>query len=327
MTKEIKQKYGKYVSNAFSMLLPLLLLLLFIKEPRITSQSVLGSLKYCFSTLIPSLFPLMIASEIAIESGALQKYALPLTSPLSRLFGVSQSAVLPYLVALIGGYSASVSSAVSLFKKGDISKNDCESIICPSSIPSLAFFISLIGANVLKNALYGWILWMISIISALILGTINHLINKGKSAQATTAQYSFRSTGIPPVPFSKILIGAISHASNSILLICACVVFFSSAISSAEAILLPIFNDEKMIKLLLGGFEITNGISARSFIDALPLKAALCSATVGWSGLCVHFQIMALCDEINLSFTKYFIYKALQGAVNFILAYLIFSFV
>ena len=327
MTKEIKQKSAKHVSDAFSMLLSLLLLLLFIKEPRITSQSVLASLKYCFSSLIPSLFPLMIASEIAIESGALKKYTYPFVTPISKLFGISKNAVLPYLVALIGGYAPSVLSSVSLFKKGDISKNDCERIIRLSSIPSFAFFISLIGVNVLKNALYGWILWMISIISTLILGATNTLINKEKIAKASATQHSFRSMGIAPVPFSKILIAAISHASNSMILICACVVFFSSAIVSAEAILIPIFNDDKIIKLILGSFEITNGVSASACIDALPLKAALCSATVGWSGLCVHFQIMALCDEIKLSFSKYFIYKALQGAVNFILAYLIFLFV
>jgi sporulation integral membrane protein YlbJ len=322
MTKDKKQKSAKHLKNAFSTLICAILLLMLLKKPKVASDGALTSLKYCLNALIPSLFPLMIASELAIKSGALQKYASPLIQPISKLFGVSKAATLPYFVSLVGGYGSSASSTAALYKNGDISKRDCESIIALSSIPSPAFLIGFVGASLFKNTLYGWILWMIQIFSTLILGAVNSLINKEKSPKEL-----FQNTSLYRSSFSKILISAITHSSSSIALICACVIFFSTVISSSEAILTPIFNDSTLLKLILGLLEITNGAKASQFIAPLPPRAAVCSAMLGWSGLCVHFQIMALCEDTDLSFRKYFILKLFQCLIAFSLSLIVFSFV
>ena len=123
------------------------------------------------------------------------------------------------------------------------------------------------------------------------------------------------------------MVDAIAHSAHSMLIICACVVFFSVLIAvlrfSIERFYLP--REAKI--LLLGSLEITKGVTLCSTLENDTLRAILCSFFIGWSGLCVHFQVVSLCDESDLSFGRYFLFKALQGIICALLSLLVFSFV
>ena len=140
MTKKTKPKIKLGFMNALSILSAVFLFSLLLKNSQLANSEVARALKVCAEMLIPSLFPLAVASEIMINTGAIEKITSKFSTPISKILGVSKSATPPYFLGLFGGYSASSKSAVLLYQNGKISKEDFESIIALSNIPILAFF-------------------------------------------------------------------------------------------------------------------------------------------------------------------------------------------
>lgn len=332
--KKSKRSKTKRFSSAFFSLSSLFLMFLFIKNPDLVSIAVSDALKTCAKLLIPSLFPLMIASEITLKCGIIDKLMRPLSLPISKIFGIKKEASAPIFLGLLGGYTTSVGGALALYKDNKISKNDCEKVISLSSLPSLSFLTGFVGSGMLKNSTVGWFLWGACIVSMIILGYIfnkfspsNHsFTNKNSHAFSFVSPTDARPYSKFTLSPSKIIVDAIGNSANSMLRICACVVFFSTLIATLKFPLEALEISDETQKIILGSLEITNGVSNCASIKNEITRATICAFFVGWSGLSVHFQIIAICDGYNLSFKKYFFYKALQGIICSILIALIALF-
>lgn len=322
MTKKTKPNIKLGFSNGISIITAVFLFVVLLKNSSLAAVAVSGALKLCANVLIPSLFPLMISAEIMTESTAIEKITHAFSVPISKLLGISKDATPPYFLALFGGYTSSCKSAVLLYKNGTISKNDCESLIALSNIPSLAFMTGFIGIGIFKSSTIGWILWAITVISTLILGTVNRLFFKSKElfykADVSISKASKK--------LSKIVIDAISHSSYAMLTICACVVFFSVTIAILKLYFIKIPVSEYVKNLTLGMLELTQGITVFADLEDFYLRILSCAFLVGWSGLCIHFQVISLCEDVSISFKKYFIFKGLQAIICTALAWLIFTF-
>ena len=322
MTKKTKPSIKLGFSDGISIVFAVFLFVVFLKNSSIAANEVSHALKMCARVLIPSLFPLMTVSEIMTESHASDKITSIFSVPISKLFNVSKNATSPYFLGLFGGYSSACKSAVLMYQNGKISKVDLESIIAISNIPSLAFMTGFIGIGIFKNPTIGWVLWIVAVLSTLILGIINRIFFKS-SVQIYKNDISISKS---PKKFSKIIIDAIGHSSQAMLTICSCVIFFSVLISILKLYLINIPISENAKNLLLGMLELTQGISSCAYFKNFFHRALACAFLVGWSGLCVHFQVIALCEDEEISFKKYFIFKGLQGVICLALAWLFFCF-
>jgi len=300
------------------------LLALFIKNPTLTARAAADALSKCGAILIPSLFPLMTASEIAVESDAAERLTRPLASILSKPLRIKKEASAPLLLGLFGGYTTSVCGALSLLRSKKISKRDCERLIAISSLPSLPFLTGFVGSSVFKSTADGWILWLITVITSLLIGFFTR--PKRARAEYSAACGEDMRANAGERSLSKIIVGAISHSATSMILICACVIFFSALAQTLKAPLEALGLPENIEMLILGSLEITGGTLSCADIGSNVLKRTVCAFFVGWSGLSVHFQIISLCDGYGLSFKRYFIFKALHGVLCALLAFAIFVF-
>ena len=299
-------------------LLTLFLLALFIKNPQVASEAVRGALKTCGHMLLPSLFPLTVISEIAMESGYVEGFIRPISKIVAKIFGLKKEAATPLVLGLVCGYTASLNGALSLYRDGVITKSECEKIISLASLPSLSFFSGVAGTVVLGSARDGFLLWAIAVFSALALGFLTRK-SAPKSDKAQSQKAKFRT----PQPLAKTIVGAISHSAYSMLLVCACVVFFCSLIAVLRFALDGIGVPEVAREIILGSLEISNGVLACANIPSHALRGAACGGAIGWSGFSVHFQIISLCDGKELSFKKYFIFKILQGLLCALISFFV----
>lgn len=311
MTKKTKPSIKLGFTSGLTLICAVFLFALLLKNSALASDEVTLALKICAELLIPSLFPLMVASEIITDSGAIERLTRKISAPFSKILGVSKIATSPYFLGLFGGYTSSCKSAILLYRNGKISKNDCESIIALSNMPSLAFMTGFIGIGIFKSSTMGWILWTMTVISTLILGLINRLFYKKDSSEFK--QDTKRNNA--KISFSRTVVNAIAHSAQSMLTICACVVFFSVLIAVLNLYLNEIPLPDGTKNIILGTLEITKGISTCVDIQSVRARALACAFLVGWSGLCVHFQVIALCEDTDISLKKYFIFKILQGLV------------
>ena len=315
----------------FSICSSIFLLILLLKNPNLVHKSVKQALNQCANFIIPSLFPLMTLSEIITECGTVEVITRPFKKPLSKVFGVNLNATSPYFLGLIGGYTTSTRSAISLYKDQRITKKDCERIIAFSTFPSLAFVINFVGAGILQNPTIGWFLWALCIVSSIIISSFDVLISaifkrKSKFSNCITTNFFpsvLNNISTIKKPFSKIIVEAIVHAAQSMLIICASVVFFSTLIELLQDPIASLGISKELQNIMLGSLELINGVNSVLQLSSYKLRVVFCGFFIGWSGLCIHFQILSLCDDINLSFKKYFVFKAIQGSLCSIILLLI----
>lgn len=271
--------------------------------PAVAAREVGEALRLCAEMLIPSLFPLTVASELAMRSGATGAVAKPLARPISKLLGVGERAAEVYILGLVGGYTASCRSAVMLFERGELTRRECESIIALSSLPSVGFVVGFVGSGLFGDARVGWWLWGITVASTVLLGAANRALSLSGHAAAREGRKE------KPLGASALTVRAISGGAQAMLLVCGCVVFFS-VVGGIACEILPLGSSAVVMPIL----EITGGTVEGARLGGR-LGAAVCAACIGHSGLCVHCQIIALTESAGLNYRKYFALKILQGAI------------
>jgi hypothetical protein len=191
-------------------------------------------------------------------------------------------------------------------------------------MPSLAFLTGFVGTEILNSTTDGWILWAITVLSTFILGAFNRSFNKRRPVISQIPNHI--GDGQSRKSLSKTVVDSISHASQAMLVICACVVFFSVLIRVLELALLKFEMPSEARRILLGSLEITYAISECREIKNELIKRVASAFFVGWSGLCVHFQVISLCERVSFSFKRYFILKFLQGIICALIALAVFKF-
>lgn len=279
--------------------------LLLAAFPAEASTGVIEGLRLCGSRVIPALFPFFILSKFLIASLP----ALP-SSRVMCLFGVSPRCFSALFVSFLGGYPLGAATLVSLYEQGQIEREDARRAVrfCNNSGP--AFFLGMIG-RVLGDIRAGLILYLIHCVSALLVGL-------------TLAEpYARRTCKIQKAPTkaeetaTECFLRSVADSSAALLQISALVIVFS-VVKCLLGTLLPIDRLSSSGKALaLGCLELTSGVAI------LPVGAyafVIGAFLMGWGGLCVHMQTLALCAPLGVR--SVFLPKLLHGIFSAALALL-----
>ncbi len=273
----------------------------FIKNSALTASYIQKGLETCLLTVIPSLFPFMVVSEVLCECGALEFLGRLIGKRVPRLWGLSRKSFAAVTAGLIFGFPIGTRALVSLYDNGEISKDEFGHAVGFCGIPSFGFIVGVMGESFFSSKSFGIFMYVTAVLSALISGI---LFKKG-----VQSKYEFMPTSAPQKKnLSQILTDAISSSTGAIIVLCAYVVFFSCIIGCISEKLFS--SDAGTVAGSL--LELTAGIKASASIGGA-FGVALCGFTVGWSGFSVHLQAMALTADRVESFTRYFVQKLFQG--------------
>lgn len=274
---------------------------LFIKNSELTALYVKKGLESCFLTIIPSLFPLMVVSEILRECGALTLIGRYLGKPLKRLFCLSEKSIAAVLSGLMFGFPIGTRALAALSDREEISSDELSTAIGFCGIPSFGFIVNVMGITLFSNRAFGIFMYVTAIISALISGIVFSRRKKSEYRFVAPTREKEKSS-------AEIITEAISSATGAIITLCAYVVFFSCIVGCLSNTLFS-----KPIGAFIGAsLELTSGVLASAEMGGI-LGIALCGFTVGFSGFSVHCQTMALISDRVSSYTKYLVQKLFQG--------------
>lgn len=268
-------------------------------SPYITKYTLDG-LKLCANTIIGSVFPFMILTDVIVGFARfdLIKWIRLL---FERIFNINGYAITAYAVGLICGFPLGVKVGVDLYKGGFISKDECERLIGFSNNTGPAFVIGGVGFGLRGSIKEGLILYFSMFTASVLSGFI---IGIGKRC---TVAYDVRefSTGYD-------FTASVKNAASNTLSICAFVVFFSVI----SGILNLVITNEAIYSLLVSIAEVSNAakVLARS---AYPrnISLALTSFAISFSGISVHTQARCFISGTNLSMNRYYVTKTLQGVI------------
>lgn len=289
---------------------------LVIKYSNAAIDSVKTALSLCAETVIPSLFPFMVISELAVSLGA-AKYLGKALSPVFRpLFKLNEHGASAFLLGALCGFPVGARTAVSLYEQEKLNEKELTHVLCFCNNPSSAFIISAVGVSLFGSRKFGIALYIITLISALIIGISLRFIYQEKHTEikkCATEKQENKSLGI------HIFTNAVADSAGAMLTVCAFIVFFSALLGTLNAAFEPLSAPDSVIAAIKGFFELTAGVTHVSANLRGEGALLLCAFIVGWSGISVHFQIMAICRNCKISFRPYFLSKAAQGGVNALL--------
>ncbi len=286
-------------------------ILLILRNSQIAIEYMTRGLLLCAKTVIPSLFPFMILSEIAVSGGLFRSLPHRLSAPLRRLFGLSDTACCAVLLGMLCGFPVGAKCARLFYEQGAIGKEEASRVLTFSNVPSSAFLISAVGVSLWGNRRFGIALYATVLAVALLTGILVNLLRKKDAEESSASHIEICVT--PPLTGAKLFTESVRSATGSMLLVCAYVVFFSALTGTLNVILAAFDLPTGVTAILFCLFELSGGVSQASSLADPVFAAMLCAFAAGWSGLSVHCQVLSVCDGTGFSFRHYFLAKLFQG--------------
>jgi sporulation integral membrane protein YlbJ len=275
-----------------------------------------AALERCGSTLIPSLFPFLVLCGFTVRCGFAQRcgrFFAPLTRILFCLPGCTAAVI---LTAWIGGYPVGARGIRSLLDQGAITEEQAARMSCFCVGAGPGFLVAAVGEGIFHSTALGLLLLAAQIFSALALGVVT-----GISARRKEGLPMEKAVAAHPEPAGEALVAAVADGTQAMLSLCAFVVLFGAFLGLCSQLRLP---------ALLAAALKPLGVPISAGIALLPVLLEVCSGTaaaaasaetaifltaftLGWGGLCVHFQIFSILGRTPYSRARFFSFAFSTG--------------
>ncbi len=287
-------------------------LFLILRNTEIAMEYMTRGLRLCAKTVIPSLFPFMVISELIVSGGIGSALLHPVAPVLKKIFRLPEDGCSALLLGMLCGFPIGAKCAVRALDNQRLTEDDVQRILLFSTNPSSAFLINAVGVSLWGNRKFGLFLYATVLLSQLLVGLIfTHFPNKKRNG-AQDAPPSRINPSVKPNTV-QLFTGAVGSSCQGMLLICAYVIFFSALVGTLNLVLDGFGASAAIKAAVFGFFELSGGVSAASTLHTPMVAAGLSAFAAGWSGLSVHCQLLAICDGRKLKLRTYFLAKLMQG--------------
>lgn len=301
----------KKYSNQIIIILTFITLILVLINKNLVSESILSSLYIWYNTLVPSMFPMIIISDILITYNSINIIPNIITKTISKLFNISNNAVIIFILSLVSGFPTNAISIKKAIDTKSITKEEGEHLLLFCNFANPLFILETVGSFYLKNNTYGIIILISHILSNIIIGLLfrkhnhpkdNYIIEQNKSQS-----------------FNTVLSNSIYKSINSLLLIAGTVTLFLIL----TTLITHIFNLNNYLTLIIKSIlEMTMALSYLSNLNINnTLKVILSSSIISFSGLSIHLQVISSLD--NIKYKNYLKGRILSLVFSSLISYII----
>ncbi len=293
-------------------LLAILMVALFTKHSQSAAQYMERGMQLCVRTMIPSLFPFMVVAELIVRSGAGQVVARALSFVLRPLFGMSESGVCALTLGVLCGFPVGSRTAAAYYRRGEMNVREWNHVCCCCNVPSTAFLVNAVGGALFGDTAIGWWLLWLTLGAAALVGVLFRLLLPHRGVWQQVANMTAQNQGCSD---RAILPASITSAASSMLHVCATVVVFSALIGTltqyADA-----FGLSSVSRAAVFGFlELSTGVCEAATVTDMAAGLLLCAVMVGWAGLSIHCQILAVCEDCPISLGWFWFARLLQAGI------------
>jgi len=293
----------------------LCLLCLLLTDSETAMNGVRKGLSLVLETLIPSLFPFLVLSELVVRFRVGERIAVPLSRPLRRMFGTTRAGSVAIVIGFLCGMPVGSAAARTLYEQGKIGKRELQRILLFANIPGSGFLIGGVGSALFGDARAGIALFCIIASTSIFAGILLHLLGGSLPEMSNIPLYVTKNSQ-SLTDFTN----GVSRALQNLLQVIAFVLFFS-CLSECLSELAEALSPPTVIRVILCGIlEMTSGISTA--VTSLPVGTAfcVCAFLAGFSGISVFFQIFSILEKENPPISPYLLSKLLQGGFSALLA-------
>ena len=325
-------KLLKLSKNQIITILITLFIVLFIINLNTCMQSTFTGLNLVIKAILPTIFPFSVICNLIIHYDGISFYSNILGPIICKPLKLSNCSSFPIVASLLCGYPLGCKYCCDLYELGYISKEEYLRLLNIASNASPIFLIGSVGAAMLGNIKYGFILLLGNYLAPLIIGFFT---KKNTHEFNNSNEYPLKTGG--SYNFGVIIKTSIENAINTTLQVGAFVIIFSIIIGIIKnnSLINIIFNNvEKLLSLspnslygiFLGSIEYTNGCKILTSISSsIIFKLSAISFICSFSGLSIIGQISSFTGKFNISLKKYSFIKFIQGIISFIITFIFSS--
>ena len=274
------------------------------------------------NSVVPSLFPFFVATELLINTNIVTQLGNVLNKYTRSLFNVSGAGGFAFIMGIISGYPVGAKIACDFRQNNICTKEECERLLSFTNNSGPLFIIGTIGI----------LLFITHVLACITVGIVFRFWKRNKTYNKDFVAISKNSKKNNIVSFSnlgEVLAESITNGISTILLIGGFVVIFSSVISILKTsgilnllafLITPLFNilhidTSFAIPLISGLLEITNGISGISniAIKKISINIILTAFLLGFGGISILLQVLSITSKTDLSIKPYIYGKLLHG--------------
>ncbi|MBQ7348900.1 MAG: hypothetical protein IJW47_02785 [Clostridia bacterium] len=302
----------------FTLLIAFSLLLAFGKG---YSFAVTDGIKLWAASVLPSLFPYFFIANLLSVNGGTGKLCLALSPFTERLFKTGGPSGYAFFISLISGYPVGAKTVSDLKKSGLLTDTEAvrASAFCSTSSPM--FLLSSVGNIMFNNNLFGILLLVVHILSAVITGILFSFYKRSEHPSGHTG-FTIKKT-------DNILYESAYSAVISVLVVGALITIFyllTEILYSLNIFNLPIkfltaiFKDENFAKgVVFGLFECTKGLKALSLSSTKLFSLPIAAAIVGFGGLSVIVQSLCFLKSAKIKTAPFIFAKLTMSVISFVL--------
>jgi len=299
----------KKILSAFVYVILLAMIYIMCIRFDLISNSVKNAFEMCINSVIPSLFPFFIISDI-LQKNMMNHSKGNISTLYERIFKFSKSTMPVFIAGLISGYPVGAYMVHNLYEKKLISKSDANDLICFTNNSGPLFIICTVGIAMYKSISIGLMLYIIHITSAIITGLTVSFTRTKTNYNSTYFIYETNDISI-----------LIEKAFFKCIKICGFIIFFS-IINCFIDILFYKWKDLSVYASVLA--EITNGINKAAAYFETQKSLCVASFSLSFSGLSVLLQVKSICSG-KIPIKKYVFYKLYNGCISYIICAMYFK--
>lgn len=257
-------------------------MVILILDSRMAIAGAREGLSLCLQTVIPSLFPFMVLSNILL--GAFSGTELPLLGSLVRQCGVPPGMESLLIPAFLGGYPVGAQAVSQAWQDGRVTTKDARRMLSFCNNVGPSFLFGMVGTMFTKGYLV-CLLWGIQIFSALLWAVL--------TGEKEPEQ-------VEPLPGNAISIPvALTNSLRAMGGICGWVILFRVLIAFLQRWFLWLLPEPVQI-LLVGLLELSNGCSLLGEIRNENLRFLICSGMLTFGGCCVILQTASIAGNLGI---------------------------
>lgn len=281
-----------------------LLMLLFSMQ---ILDSVRTALQLCYQSIIPSLFPFMILSELLSATFYDKRAVSPHLNAICRkIFAVPLDGMLAFLAGALCGFPIGVKITADLYRAGRLTVGEAEQLLSFANNTGPAFVIAGIGGGMLHSAKLGFFLYAVQIFSSLAAGCLIARLPVKKKEYVPSG---LAMTQAKPHGF----VSAVWQSVHNMLTVCGMITAFAVPV----ALIRYFTKNCTLLAFICSFLEIGNAANAAAFLYiTTPFTAVLAlTVAVSFGGLSVHLQAALFLEDTPISMHRYMAGKLLQATL------------
>lgn len=308
------------------------LTILLIVYADVAFSAAANGFKLFIEMVFPSLLPFFVLSDLLLGLGIVHGLGVLLEPLMRPVFNVPGSGAYAFSMGLAAGYPMDAVITARFRKEGLCTRIEGERLLAFTNTADPLFMFGAVAVGMLHLPQVGWVLAFAHYLASFTVGFVFRWYGRSQETsvpfekpqgnlwrRSWEAMITARKTDARPL--GQMLGDAVSQSMQTLLVICAFMMFFSVIFQiivvtgTIHWIGIPFvalfhligFNPDLVPPLISGLFEIDIGSAQIAGVHApLLQKLVLISAIIAWSGLSVHGQVAAVLADSDIRFGPYY---------------------